>query len=182
MVLTALRTGMRIGELCGLDWGDVDLHKRVITVRRSLVEGVLGSPKNNRIRYIPISEDLLVALREQGGTKGFIFKRSNGIPLQIMFAWRGLQTLCLKANLRKIGWHALRHTFASHLVMRGVPMRTVQSLMGHSTMQMTERYSHLAPSPLFDAIAMLETQKIVEVENLGQQVGNTRKNSVAWAV
>jgi hypothetical protein len=49
------------------------------------------------------------------------------------------------ARLRRIGWHLLRHTFASHLVMRGVPLKAIQELLGHATIEMTMRYSHLAP-------------------------------------
>jgi site-specific recombinase XerC len=60
-----------------------------------------------------------------------------------------------KACLRKIGWHTLRHTFASHLVMRGVPLTAVQILMGHSNVTTTMRYAHLAPSTLRAAIDLL---------------------------
>lgn len=173
MILCALRTGMRLGELCGLDWEDVDLVKGLITVRRSLVEGVMGSPKNNRIRHIPISKDLLTEFQQHRLNTGLVFKRSNGEMMNVIYAWRGLQEACLQANIRSFGWHTLRHTFASHLVMKGVPIRAVQALMGHSTIQMTERYSHLAPSSLHDAIATLEQSKTIEIQNFGQPVGNT---------
>ena len=52
---------------------------------------------------------------------------------------------CRKAGLRQIGWHVLRHTFASHLVMRGAAMKVVQELLGHATIEMTMRYAHLSP-------------------------------------
>jgi site-specific recombinase XerD len=58
-------------------------------------------------------------------------------------------------GLRRIGWHALRHTFASHLVMRGVPLKAVQELMGHATIEMTMRYAHLSPDVRRSAVQML---------------------------
>jgi site-specific recombinase XerD len=66
--------------------------------------------------------------------------------------WRA----CRKAGLRPVQWHACRHTFASHLVMRGVPLKAVQELLGHSTIQMTMRYAHLAPEVTRDAVNLLD--------------------------
>ena len=64
---------------------------------------------------------------------------------------------CIKAaGVKKIRFHDLRHTFASQLVMKGVPMRVVQELLGHSTLQMTMRYAHLSPSAKTDAVAVLD--------------------------
>jgi len=66
--------------------------------------------------------------------------------------WRA----CRQAGLRKITWHVLRHTFASHLVMRGVPLKAVQELMGHATIEMTLRYSHLSPEVGRGAVQLLD--------------------------
>jgi len=66
--------------------------------------------------------------------------------------WRA----CKRAGLRRIGWHVLRHTFASHLVMRKAPIKAVQELMGHSTIAMTERYAHLSPDVRKDAVRLLD--------------------------
>ena len=63
-----------------------------------------------------------------------------------------------RAGIRRIGWHVARHSFASHLVMRGVPMRTVQELMGHQTIEMTMRYSHLSPDARRDAVQLLDVK------------------------
>lgn len=64
-----------------------------------------------------------------------------------------------RAGLRHIGWHALRHTFASHLVMRGAPIKAVQKLLGHSTIEMTMRYSHLTPDARRDAVRLLDVKE-----------------------
>ena len=62
------------------------------------------------------------------------------------------------AGVPKIRFHDLRHTFASQLVMKGTPMRVVQELLGHSTMEMTLRYAHLAPSAKADAVQVLDAE------------------------
>jgi site-specific recombinase XerD len=59
-------------------------------------------------------------------------------------------------GLRRIGWHVLRHTFASHLVMRGVPLKAIQELLGHASIEMTMRYAHLAPDVAREAVKLLD--------------------------
>jgi site-specific recombinase XerD len=66
--------------------------------------------------------------------------------------WRAYR----KAGLRQIGWHVLRHTYASHLTMRGAPLKVVQELLGHSTIRMTEKYAHLSPNVKTDAVKLLD--------------------------
>ena len=63
---------------------------------------------------------------------------------------------CKRAGLRQIGWHVLRHTFASHLVMKGAAIKAVQELLGHRTIKMTERFAHLSPDVRRDAVRLLD--------------------------
>ena len=65
-----------------------------------------------------------------------------------------IRRLCRRAGLRIIIWHVCRHTFASHLVMRGAPLKTIQELLGHQWINMTLRYSHLTPTVKRDAVAL----------------------------
>ena len=65
---------------------------------------------------------------------------------------------CKRVGLREIGWHVLRHTFASHLVMRGATIRAVQELLGHATIMMTMRYAHLAPEIAREAVRLLDAR------------------------
>ena len=67
-----------------------------------------------------------------------------------------LADYCKKAGIQVVAWHALRHTFASRLVSEGAPLKAVQDLMGHSTINMTMRYSHLNQSDLRKAVSLLE--------------------------
>jgi len=80
-----------------------------------------------------------------------------------------LRFACKRAGLRPIGSHVLRHTFCSHLAMRGAAPKAIQELVGHSTLSMTLRYMHLAPSALREAIGLLD---------FGQQMGNAEALSV----
>ncbi len=157
MLVTALKTGMRLGELLALRWEDVDLVAGRLVVRRAVARGIVGTPKNGRTREIPLSEDLLHLLKAHRHLRGeLVFCKSDGAMFQKNETKHPLWRACKRAGLRLIGWHCLRHTFASHLVMRGAPMKAVQELLGHATMEMTMRYSHLSPDVRRDAVKLLD--------------------------
>lgn len=184
MIVCALNTGMRIGELCALDWEDINLTSRTLTVRRSLVEGIVDSPKNNRTRNIPMTDELHILLAGRTAKRGLVFAHPDGGHLRkSSWPWKALGRACRASGLRQIGWHTLRHTFASELVRRGAAIRAVQLLMGHSTVQMTERYSHLAPSALQDTIMLLDKPvALPSKESFGQPVGNALEIMLAKVV
>ena len=156
MATLALNTGLRFGEICGLEWSDIDTHARQLVVRRSVVQGIVGSTKNNRERQIPLSSAALSALGKMPRKYQFVFHRDDGTPLLHATAQKQITRACQRAGIRRIGWHVLRHTFASWLVSDGVPLPVVQNLLGHANIEMTMRYSHMAPSSFRTAIDVLE--------------------------
>jgi len=170
--LMALRTGLRVGELLALEWGDIDLDKRIMTVRRSVRRGRVTPPKSNRDRYVTVSNDLANALMPFRKAKGIILHRPDGGYLAYTTALKALRRLCKRAGLRNIGWHTLRHSFASQLVRMGTDLRTVQEMMGHTDISTTMRYAHLSPSATTDAVNGLAMAEQREIQNLGQPVGN----------
>jgi integrase len=157
MIFVALKTGLRHGELLALRWEDVDLVTGRLRVCQSVARGIVGTPKNGRTREIPLSEDTLRALKAHRHLRGeFVFCTEEGKIIPRGATKWPLRRACRKAGLRHIGWHCLRHTFASHLVMRGAPMKAVQELLGHTTMEMTMRYSHLSPDVRRDVVLLLD--------------------------
>ncbi len=156
-MLLALRTGLRQGELFGLRWEDVDLVAGRLMVNQAISRGVIGTPKSGRSREVPLSEQAVAALKKERHLRGpFVFCDADGHPLRQALIKTPLWRACRRAGLRRVQWHVLRHTFASHLAMRGVPLKAVQELLGHSTMDMTMRYAHLSPSVRRDAVQCLD--------------------------
>jgi len=168
----AVRTGMRRGELMALDWSAVDLRNARLTVCRSLVEGVIQTPKGYKIRHLPLTTDVVEMLSRRERRQGFVFTRADGSPLGKSVMTGGILRICRRTGLRPIGWHVLRHTYASQLAMEGVPLLIISRLMGHSTIKMTERYAHLAPSPLAEAVPLLLRAEARAIASFGQPVGS----------
>jgi integrase len=157
MITLGLRAGLRQGELLALRWDDVDLVAGRIVVRRAVARGKIGTPKNGRSREVPLSDAARAALREHRHLKGeLVFSQEDGTLLTKGECKWPLWQSCKRAGLRRIGWHVLRHTFASHLVMRGVPLKAVQELLGHTTIEMTMRYAHLSPDVGRNAVQLLD--------------------------
>lgn len=160
MVLLALRTGMRLGELLGLDWSAVDLAHGVVAVRQSIVQGLVTSPKNHRSRTIPLDQETVASLARLGPLRaGLVFHQADGRPFSTWNAGDALGRVCRRVGVRHVGWHTLRHTFATQLCQERVPIRDVQVLLGHSTLAMTERYAHVTQSNLATAVSVLRERQ-----------------------
>ena len=157
MILVALRTGLRFGELRALRWQDVDLVAGRLVVRQNIVNGITGTPKSGHAREIALGDEVLKALKGQRHLRGpLVFCDLAGRVLTVGEPRYAMERICKRAGLRQIGWHVLRHSFASHLAMRGAPLKAIQELLGHSTIQMTMRYAHLAPEVAREAVRLLD--------------------------
>lgn len=159
MILFALHTGLRFGEIIALAWNDINFKENVLTVSKSVSRGYLGSTKSNKIRHVPLSNNLIKMLEIRKLNKNqneLVFPNSVGKYLIQERCRNWLHQICQKAGLRKIGWHTFRHTFASRLAENGISMRTIQELLGHADTNTTMRYAHLSPIVLREAIKTLE--------------------------
>lgn len=149
MVLLALNTGLRRGELFGLRWRDVNLQTRLLTVAAE-------SAKSGKARHIPLNaeaHDVLTRWRAQQSGTGLVFANSSGGRFDnIQTSW---ERLTAAAKIQDFRFHDLRHDFASKLVMAGVDLNTVRELLGHGDIKMTLRYAHLAPAKLAEAVSRL---------------------------
>lgn len=160
VVLLALRTGLRLGELIGLAWNDLDFDKGLLIVRQSIVRGVVSTPKSGRVRFVPLGEDIAGLLREipRHHTSPLVFHH-HGEPLTDYRCGDALARLCRRTGVRHIGWHVLRHTFATHLLEAREPTRNIQVLLGHSSIATTERYAHVLPDRLRASITALAARQ-----------------------
>jgi integrase len=145
MVMVALTTGMRRGEILGLKWDYIRLDNRLI---------ILPITKNNTVRVIPINDTLHRILSEMPEKSGYVFSKGNGGHIGDIK--HSFTSVCRKARIQDFRFHDLRHTYASHLAMRGVHIRALQELLGHKTLAMTQRYSHLASEQLQNAVKLLD--------------------------
>lgn len=156
LVLLALQTGLRFGELIALRWKDIDFDRKILTVNRNIVRGIEGSPKSNKSRIVPLTNTLFTVLRERKSENEFIFYDSYKKPLKYGNCKRNLHKICAKAGLRKIGWHILRHSFASNLASQNNSIVAIKELLGHSDIKTTMRYSHVNLPVLQKVIESIE--------------------------
>jgi hypothetical protein len=110
------------------------------------------------MREVPLSDQAAGLLRTQPHHGELVFCTPRGVMFTRGETRWPLRRALTAAALRLIGWHCLRHTFASHLVMRGAPLKSVQELLGHSTIEMTMRYAHLSPDARRDAVRLLDVK------------------------
>jgi integrase len=149
--LVSIHTGMRAGEQFQLQWRDVSLERRLISLPKT---------KSGKARHIPLNaiacnalqdrkraqQDYAAKKKEKGvdhADQVFVFRDAGRDPQHNYRRW--FNEALTEARIKDYSWHCNRHTFASRLVMAGVDLRTVAELMGHGSIQMTMRYAHLAP-------------------------------------
>jgi integrase len=184
MMLMAARTGLRFSELVALRWEDLDIERRWVCVRRAYVRGYLGTPKSNSTRFVYLPTEVIGALHSLGERReGLLFQWRTEGPIHHKCADWWIRQAARRAELTGVHWHLLRHTYASHLAMRGAPLQVVKDLLGHSTIDMTIRYAHLSPAYLMQVAQIIETHAAgPSLPQSGQPVVNQQENAAASGV
>lgn len=149
LIVTALHTGARQGELLALTWGDVDLDRETLTFTRT---------KNGEPRVVRMSQTVKATIEDlpRGLPAARVFRNQSGSPIhRDGLTWSFRRAVRL-AGLEGFRFHDLRHSAASFLVQAGVPLNTVREILGHRSLGMTLRYAHLAPDHQADAVAAMD--------------------------
>lgn len=167
--LCGFRAGMRLGELIGLQWGDIDFNKQNIHVQRSFRRGAVNAPKNGKIRVVDMSDYLMEQLKAlYTQRKKEALKEGGGDPIEIIFHREGaymdqkyirriFKRILKKAGMRDHKPHVMRHTFASLLLSNGESPVYVKEQLGHSSINITvDIYGHLIPSSNRAAVNRLD--------------------------
>jgi integrase len=150
LVITALHTGFRASDLRWLTWTDVDINRRMITVRA-------GYAKNDEARSVPMNQlltGILKSVKLANNQSDKVFCNRDGAPHRSFRS--AFEHAVRKAEITDFTFHDLRHTFASRLVMAGVDLPTVKELLGHRDISMTMRYTHLSSDHKQTAVGKLE--------------------------
>lgn len=166
---TALFTGMRRGELLALEWSDIDFKRSKIRVNKQIYRGITQTTKTGKERVIDVSDTLLNLLKEykqQGVLSKYVF-HTNGKPLH---PWNMEETyfkpLLKRCNnildeenqITKLKFHDLRHTYATYLLSKNIPIKYIQHQLGHSTARMTlDTYASVLPTIKNDAMDILNS-------------------------
>ena len=149
-VLVAMKTAMRRGEQFALTWGDINFDTRQISLAANIT-------KSGEDRYIPMSDEVHKVLAKwkpmDAKPDDLVFATPAGAP--IMSSKTAWASLMKAASITDFRWHDLRHHAASKMVMSGASLYVVCKILGHADVSTTQRYAHLAPGHLADAVALL---------------------------
>ena len=171
MALLSLHSGLRAGEIFNLRWQDIDPENGLIHV---------SGPKSGRSRKAFMTETVkrMFDSKQRGNPDELVFKNRKGEKITEISKTFSKVVKHLGFNdgvtdpRQRVTFHTLRHTFASWLAIQGTPILTIKELLGHQTLAMTERYSHLIPDNKIEAIAGLEQRfiresKVVDIKVVG---------------
>lgn len=157
IVLLGGEAGLRCGEMMALKTSDVDVIRGCVVVQRSEWKGQVTSPKSGRSRRIPLTRRLRAALRQHRHLRSTrVLSERTGASLTQKMVRTRVQAAERRAGVRPKGVHALRHTFCSHLAMRGAAATAIQTLAGHQDLSTTQRYMHFSAQAIEGAIRLLD--------------------------
>jgi len=180
-LLLAGEAGLRAGEIMALEWAQVDLRNRTLTVKHSLSRGELVAPKGGRARTIPMTSRLVEACREARHLRGprVLYRdgrRNAGKPVSQKTLQVWMEAIQRRAGLKETGQlHILRHTICSRLAMKGAPAKAIQVLAGHVHLTTTQRYMHPSPAAREGAIRLLEGDSVWAVD--GQKASSEKSDA-----
>ena len=161
-VLLGGEAGLRCSEMMALEWSNVEFSNRQIVVSKSEWRGMVTVPKGGRSRRIPMTRRLVEALKFHRHLRGpRVLCEPDGKPLTERRVQGFVRRAARKTGLSNISVHVLRRTFCSHLAMKGVAARAIQELAGHKDLMTTQRYMHLSPAAVEEAIRILELPRSV---------------------
>jgi integrase len=165
VVVFAVNTGLRRGEICNLKWERVDLKNRVITVQSDDRYRV----KMGKFRIVPLNARAYEVLKKRFHQRNsdYVFTSEHGQKINADFLSKRFKRYLRLAGLgEEIHFHSLRHTFASLLAQARVPLYEIKELLGHSKISVTEQYSHLSPQTLQKAVQMFPVVKASQTARL----------------
>lgn len=148
LIVLAMNTGMRKGEMLTLKWEHINMEDRYLTIRSE-------NAKSKNKRTIPLNNTVYEMLSEwhQQNPESILVFEKNGSPISTyQYQW---ETLLKDAGIENFRFHDLRHHFASKLVMKEADLNVVRELLGHADMKMTLRYAHLAPEHKTNAVNLI---------------------------
>ena len=175
-ILLSLYTGLRVGEVCGLMWSDIDFDKSIITVRRTVqrirtdnhkTQIIADTPKSRTsMRSIPIPQFILKLLRDsRSNSNHFVLSRSKRI-IEPRTLQRRFKSILKKVNLPSVSYHSLRHAFATNSLQAGFDVKTLSEILGHASVETTlNRYVHTSMERKFECMAMLESKAYLPSKN-----------------
>jgi len=148
IVITAVCTGLRKGEIVNLKWDDVDFRNRILYIETT---------KNGEKREVAMNDYLTETLKsiKRNDVSLYVFCDKEGKPYYDFR--KSFATALEKAGIKDFRFHDLRHSFASNLIMKGVDLTTVRELLGHKSIDMTLRYSHLSPDHKSKAVKVMDS-------------------------
>ena len=149
MIEMAVETGMRLEELLGLRWDQVHIERREVR---------LVATKSNRPRVVPLSDRAVAILAAivRIGASPYVFTNPH-TGSRYRNLRHSFRRACSRAGISDFRWHDLRHTFASWHVQSGTDLYRISRILGHSTLQMSTRYAHLATEHLHQAVRDMAT-------------------------
>jgi integrase len=176
IILLAGDAGLRLGEVLALRWPNVNFNRHVVIVAESDWKGEVTIPKGGRLREVPMTARLEKALKAHRHLRGDrVLLRDVGEPFTAKVVRNFIERTERRAGREVTGRiHIFRHTFCSHLAMRGAPVRAIQELAGHADLTTTMRYMHLSPSARQAAIELLDLRR-AESEPAGSKPSRQRE-------